>query len=250
MGSLARLATEPNPEGRTVVFVPAWNEEESIAAVITGVKLKLPGVAVLVVDDGSTDGTAKEAREAGAEVATLPFNAGLGTALQTGYRYAHERGFDYFAHLDADGQHPPMELGKILDPVWAGGPDLVVGSRFVPDAEGQSSEFRSSALRRIWIFTLARMLSLVSGQRFTDITSGFRAGNRRAIDLFSDLYQPDFGEIEALQTALTEGLTVEEVPVVMIERETGASYLTAFHSFMFMFKSMILITVGRFRRRR
>ena len=94
------------------------------------------------------------------------------------------------------------------------------------------------------------MLSAISGQRFTDITSGFRAGNRRAIDLFSDLYQPDFGEIEALQTALTEGLAVKEVPVVMIERESGASYLTAFHSFMFMFKSMILIAVGRFRGKR
>lgn len=217
---------------------------------ITGVRSKLPGAAVLVVDDGSSDGTAEQARQAGAEVAKLPFNAGLGTALQTGYRFAHEQGFEFFAHLDADGQHPPEELDKILDPVWAGDADLVVGSRFVSDAQGQSSEFRSSRMRRTWIFLLARMLSAISGQRFTDITSGFRAGNRRAIDLFSELYQPDFGEIEALQTALSEELRVTEVPVVMVERESGASYLTAFHSFMFIFKSMILIAVGRFRGKR
>jgi glycosyltransferase involved in cell wall biosynthesis len=247
LGSLAPLATERDKEGRTVVFVPAWNESESIAAVITGVKLKLPGAAVLVVDDGSRDDTVEHAREAGAEVARLPFNAGLGTALQTGYRFAHDQGFDYFAHLDADGQHPPRELDKILEPVWADEADLVVGSRFVADVQGKSSEFRSSRLRRFWIFALAKLLSAISGQRFTDITSGFRAGNRKAIDLFSELYQPDFGEIEALQTALTENLSVKEVPVVMLERETGASYLNAFHSFMFMFKSMILIAVGRFR---
>ena len=179
---------------------------------ITGVKLKLPEAAVLVVDDGSSDATAEHARAAGAEVATLPFNAGLGTALQTGYRFAHERGFDYFAHLDADGQHPPSELDKILEPVWAGGADLVVGSRFVADVQGQSSEFRSSRVRRFWIFALAKLLSAISGQRFTDITSGFRAGNRRAIDLFSELYQPDFGEIEALQTALGEGLVGQGGP--------------------------------------
>ena len=230
-----------------MVFVPAWNEAETVAAVVTGVRLQLPLVTVLVVDDGSSDETAEHARAAGAEVATLPFNAGLGTALQTGYRFAYEQGFEYFAHLDADGQHPPNELPKILEPVWQGDADLIVGSRFVRDQNGDGSQFRSSRVRRVWILLLARLLSAISGQRFTDITSGFRAGDRRAIELFSHLYQPDFGEIEALQTALGEGLAVKEVPVVMLERESGASYLTVFPSFMFIFKSMILIAVGRFR---
>jgi glycosyltransferase involved in cell wall biosynthesis len=236
-----------NQEASTVVFLPAWNEAESVGAVVTGVRLEHPAATVLVVDDGSTDETAARAQAAGAEVAILPFNAGLGAALQTGYRFAHEGGFEYFAHLDADGQHPPNELRRILEPVWAGGPDLVVGSRFVRDRDGRSSEFRSSRLRRFWILLLARLLSAISGQRFTDITSGFRGGGRRAIELYSHLYQPDFGEIEALQTALSEGLAVEEVPVVMLERRQGASYLTAVPSFLFLFKSMILIAVGRFR---
>jgi glycosyltransferase involved in cell wall biosynthesis len=250
VGSLAWLTARSQhreKQGRTVIFVPAWNEAGSVGAVVTGIRLELPEATVLVVDDGSADGTAEKARAAGAEVATLPFNAGLGTALQTGYRFADEGDFDYFAHLDADGQHPPNELPKILEPVWEGKADLVVGSRFVRDHDGTSSKFRSSALRRFWIFLLARLLSLISRQRFTDITSGFRAGDRRAIELFAHLYQPDFGEIEALQTALSEGLRVREEPVVMLERSLGTSYLTAFQSFMFMFKSMILIVVGRFR---
>jgi glycosyltransferase involved in cell wall biosynthesis len=229
--------------------VPAWNEAESVGEVIAGVRSALPGATVLVVDDGSTDGTTGLARSAGAEVAVLPFNAGLGTALQTGYRFAQERGFEYFAHLDADGQHPPAELGKILSPVWGGEADLVIGSRFARDEDGRGSEFRSSPLRRFWIRVLAAMLSAVCGQRFTDITSGFRAGDRRAIELFSHLYQPDYGEIEALQTALTEGLTVRELPVTMLERRQGASYMNAVHSFLFVFKSLILIAVGGLRGR-
>ena len=241
------MATQGNHESETVVFVPAWNEAESVGAVITGVRRELPGASVLVVDDGSTDGTAERARAAGAEVAMLPFNTGLGAALQTGYRFADERGFRYFAHLDADGQHPPRELHEILEPVWSGTANLAVGSRFLSDSDGRSSEFRSSRLRRFWIRLLARLLSAISGQRFTDITSGFRAGDRRAIELYSHLYQPDFGEIEALQTALLQDLAVQEVPVAMLERGQGASYLTAAPSFMFLFKSLILILVGGFR---
>ena len=229
-----------------MVFIPALNEEESVRAVIAGVRDQLPEATVLVVDDGSTDHTTEEASAAGASVAVLPFNAGLGAALQTGYRFAAERGFQYFAHLDADGQHPPEELPRILQPIWAGNADLIVGSRFATDLE-RAPTFRSSPFRRFWIILLGRLLSATSGGRFSDITSGFRAGNRRAIELFAHLYQPDFGEIEALQTALKEGLTIDEVPVLMVARERGTSYLTAAPSFLFLLKALILITIGRFR---
>ena len=229
-----------------MIFIPALDEEESVGAVIAGVRRQLPDATVLVVDDGSTDRTREEAAAAGAEVAVLPFNAGLGAALQTGYRYAAEQGFRYFAHLDADGQHPPAELPRILEPVWAGSADLIVGSRFAHDPD-RPPAFRSSPLRRFWIILLGRLLSATSGGRFSDITSGFRAGNRRAIELFAHLYQPDFGEIEALQSALKEGLEIDEVPVLMVAREKGASYLTAAPSFLFVLKAMILIAIGRFR---
>jgi glycosyltransferase involved in cell wall biosynthesis len=229
-----------------LVFIPALNEEESVGDVIRGVRDQLPESTVLVVNDGSTDRTSEAAAEAGATVALLPFNAGLGAALQTGYQYAAQEGFRYFAHLDADGQHPPAELPRILEPIWAGNADLIVGSRFAPDPE-RTPTFRSSRLRRFWIILLGRLVSVTSGGRFSDITSGFRAGNRRAIDLFAYLYQPDFGEIEALQSALKEGLTIDEVPVRMLARERGASYLTAMPSFLFMLKAIILIAIGRFR---
>jgi glycosyltransferase involved in cell wall biosynthesis len=233
-------------ESKTLIFIPALNEEESVEGVIRGVRAQLPEASLLVVDDGSTDGTAQRARAAGAPVAILPFNAGLGAALQTGYRYAAERGFEYFAHLDADGQHPPGELPRILRPIWADEADLIVGSRFAGDPEREAG-FRSSPLRRFWIIVLGHLLSATSGGRFSDITSGFRAGNRRAIDLFAGLYQPDFGEIEALQSALKEGLTIDEVPVRMMARERGASYLTVMPSFLFLLKAIILIAIGRFR---
>ena len=120
---------------RTLVFIPAWNEEASVAAVIAGVRERLPDADVLVVDDGSTDATAARAREAGRLVASLPFNQGLGAALQTGYLYALRQGYDFCAHLDADGQHPPAEVARLLEEVGADRADLVIGSRYRdPDA--------------------------------------------------------------------------------------------------------------------
>ena len=237
----------PTPQSETLVFLPAWNEEESVARVISGVKHEIPEATLLVIDDGSSDGTVARAREAGASVATLPFHLGLGAALQTGYQYAEQEGLRYFAHLDSDGQHPPAQLKRILQPVWDGDADLVLGSRFADDIDGPASEFRSSPMRRLWIFVLGHMLKGSTGRRFTDITSGFRAGNRTSIELFAHLYQPDFGEIEGVQTALSEGLTVLEVPVTMIRRELGASYLTPLPSFLFMFKAVITVILGRFR---
>ena len=214
---------------------------------LADVQAQLPGATILVIDDGSRDDTVDLARQAGADVAILPFHIGLGAALQTGYRYALENGFEYFAHLDSDGQHPPSQLPRILEPTWDDGADLVLGSRFTQEGDIPGSEFRSSRLRRIWIHILARLVSGIHGQRFTDITSGFRAGNRRAIELFTHIYEPDFGEIEAVQAALARKLRVAEVAVVMLERQGGASYLTVLPSFRFMFKAFITLVVGRFR---
>jgi glycosyltransferase involved in cell wall biosynthesis len=236
---------------RTLVFIPAWNEEASVAEVIADIRKALPGVDVLVVDDGSTDATAARARECGALVASLPFNQGLGAALQTGYLYALREGYDCCAHLDADGQHPAAEVARLLEEVVADRADLVIGSRYQdPAAEAGGDEYRPTISRRIGTSVFRFFLTLATRQRFTDTTSGMRAANRRVMSLFSEHYSPDFAEIESLQLAVRQGLRVEEVPVRMLERAGGTSFLTPLRSAFFIFKGVVVLLVGQFRPRR
>jgi glycosyltransferase involved in cell wall biosynthesis len=240
---------------RTLVFIPAWNEADSVAAVIAGVRERLPGVDVLVVDDGSTDETSARAAEAGATVASLPFNQGLGAALQTGYLYALREGYDFCAHLDADGQHPPAEVARLLEEVRADRADLVIGSRYHQEAgdrgDGSGGEdYKPTISRRIGTSVFRFFLTVATRQRFTDTTSGMRAANRRVMTLFSENYSPDFAEIESLQLAVRQGLRVEEVPVRMLERAGGTSFLTPLRSAFFIFKGMIVLLVGQFRPRK
>ncbi|MBW8059295.1 MAG: glycosyltransferase family 2 protein [Solirubrobacterales bacterium] len=239
-----------NRRVRTLVFIPAWNEQASIAAVIGDVRKALPEADILVVDDGSTDATVARAREAGVLVASLPFNQGLGAALQTGYLYALREGYDCCAHLDADGQHPAPEVARLLDEVVADRADLVIGSRYRDRGPAESDDYKPTISRRIGTSVFRFFLTLTTRQRFTDTTSGMRAANRRVMALFSENYSPDFAEIESLQLAVRQGLRVEEVPVQMLERIGGSSFLTPLHSAFFIFKGMIVLLVGQFRPRR
>jgi len=234
----------------TLVFIPAWNEEASIDAVIADVREHLPAADILVVDDGSIDATTARARAAGVLVATLPFNQGLGAALQTGYLYALREGYDCCAHLDADGQHPAAEVARLLAEVEADRADLVIGSRYRdPDAPAESDDYRPTFSRRIGTSVFRFFLTLATRQRFTDTTSGMRAANRRVMRLFSEHYSPDFAEIESLQLAVRQGLRVEEVPVRMLERTGGSSFLTPLRSAFFIFKGVVVLLVGQFRPR-
>jgi glycosyltransferase involved in cell wall biosynthesis len=237
---------------RTLVFIRAWNEEDSVAAVIADVRRALPEADVLVVDDGSSDATAERARETGALVASLPFNQGLGAALQTGYLYALREGYGCCAHLDADGQHPAAEVARLLEEVHADRADLVIGSRYrdrSPEKVGGDGDYQPTLSRRIGINLFRFFLTLATRQRFTDTTSGMRAANRRVMGLFSEHYSPDFAEIESLQLAVREGLRVEEVPVRMLERVGGSSFLTPLRSAFFIFKGLVVLLVGQFRPR-
>jgi len=239
---------------RTLVFIPAWNEADSVAAVIAGVRECLPDADVLVVDDGSGDETVTRAAEAGATVASLPFNQGLGAALQTGYIYALREGYDFCAHLDADGQHPPAEVARLLEEVRADRADLVIGSRYRErdggsPAGGAGDDYKPTFSRRIGTSVFRFFLTLATRQRFTDTTSGMRAANRRVMKLFSESYSPDFAEIESLQLAVRQGLRVEEVPVRMLERTGGTSFLTPLRSAFFIFKGVVVLLVGQFRPR-
>jgi glycosyltransferase involved in cell wall biosynthesis len=242
---------------RILVFIPAWNEEASVTEVIADVREHIPEADVLVVDDGSTDATSKRARGAGAMVAPLPFNQGLGAALQTGYLYALREGYDCCAHLDSDGQHPASEVARLLAEVVADNADLVIGSRYHGDGgpddgdgDGDGDGYRPTISRRIGTNVFRFFLTLATRQRFTDTTSGMRAANRRVMALFSENYSPDFAEIESLQLAVRQGLRVEEVPVRMLERAGGSSFLTPLRSAFFIFKSLIVLLVGMFRPRR
>jgi hypothetical protein len=239
---------------RTLVFIPAWNEEASIDGVIADVRAHLPGADILVVDDGSTDSTAERARAAGVLVASLPFNQGLGSALQTGYLWALREGYDFCAHLDSDGQHPAAEVARVLAEVQAGRADLALGSRYAKQTEPlpgavQGENYQATFTRQIGINVFRLLLTLATRQRFTDTTSSMRAANRRVMTLFSENYSPDFAEIESLQLAVREGLRVEEVPVRMLERTGGASFLTPLRSAFFIFKGLVVILVGMFKPR-
>ena len=168
---------------RRIAIVPALNEEACVGAVVDEIRAVDPSFDVLVVDDGSTDATAAAATARGARVVRLPFNLGIGGAMQTGYRYALEHGYDVAVQVDGDGQHDPAELPALLTPLLAGEADLVVGSRFA----GRGA-YRAPAFRRAGIRLFAWTASRLAGQRLTDTTSGFRATNRRGIALFAEEY--------------------------------------------------------------
>jgi glycosyltransferase involved in cell wall biosynthesis len=230
-------------ELRRIAIVPALNEEVTVGRVIDEIRAFDPGFAIVVVDDGSTDRTGGVAVDRGAHVLRLPFNLGIGGAMQTGFRFAFEQGYDIAVQIDGDGQHDPSQLPKILAPVLAGEADLCVGSRFT----GQGA-YRSSFLRRIGIKIFASIVSAVVGQKVTDTTSGFRAVNSKGIALFASDYPHDYPEVEATVMCVKHKLRLKEVPVEMRERGGGASSITALRSIYYMTKVLLAIFVGLFRR--
>ena len=244
-------ATETRPAGvdarlaalRRVAIVPALNEAGSIARVIAEIRSFDPGFEIVVIDDGSADRTTEIARAGGAHVVRLPFNLGIGGAVQTGFRYAFEHGFDLAVRLDGDGQHDPAELARILAPVIAGEADIAVGSRFA----GERS-YRPPRSRRIGIRLLAWIVSRLVGRRVTDTTSGFQALNRKGIALFARDYPHDYPEVEATVMVFKHRLRLTEVPVRMREREHGRSSITAVRSVYYMAKVLLALFVGLFRR--
>jgi hypothetical protein len=231
-------------ELRRVAIVPALNEEHALPGVIAELRAFDPGLDVVVVDDGSVDRTAAVAAASGARVLRLPFNLGIGGAVQTGFRYAFEHGYDLAVRVDGDGQHDPRQLGLVIEPVLRGEADIAVGSRFAAVGSG----YRSSRTRRIGIRLLAVIVSRIVGQRVTDTTSGFQALNRQGIALFARDYPHDYPEVEATVMVFRHRLRLREVPVSMREREGGRSSITTLRSIYYMVKVLLAIFVGLFRR--
>lgn len=209
----------------TLVFVPAWNEEENLPAVLDELQRDVPGVDVLVVDDGSTDDTAAVARAHGAEVLSLGENRGLRVGVAAGYRYALEHDYAYCGRVDADGQHPGHELARLLALVRGDACDVAVGSRFVSGDGYAPYRYLPSPARRFGTAVLRRALALVLGQPFGDATSGLYAVNAKALPLLADEFSTGAPEVEALIRISNAGLRLKEVPVDMEERAGGVSKL-------------------------
>jgi glycosyltransferase involved in cell wall biosynthesis len=210
----------------SLVFIPAWNEAESLPAVLAELREELPDVDVVVVDDGSTDDTASVARAAGADVVSFPENRGLRDAIAAGWGYARERGYWFCGRVDADGQHPAHELKRLLERVRAGDCDVAIGSRFVSGEGYAPYRYLPSPARRFGTALLRRAMKLRTGRAIGDSTSGMYAANAAAIELLAQPYVTGAPEIEALIRLGEAGLRIDEVPVDMRDRSSGESKLS------------------------
>jgi glycosyltransferase involved in cell wall biosynthesis len=242
--TLSSAVEELSADRRRLAIVPALNEEASVARVIAEIAEAAPGFDIVVVDDGSLDRTSEVAESSGATVLRLPFNLGIGGAVQTGYRYAYENGYAIAVQIDGDGQHDPRQLDLLLGPLANGEADVVIGSRFAG-----VGEYRAQLSRRLGIRIFAWVVSAVTRQRITDSSSSFRAVNRRALALFAVDYPHGFLEtVEATVLAARSGLRLTEVPVVMRERTEGTSTLTFARSLWYAAKVLVAVFVSLFRR--
>jgi glycosyltransferase involved in cell wall biosynthesis len=210
---------------RTLVFVPAWNEEQNLPDVLDEVRSELPEVDVLVVDDGSTDRTASVAREQGAEVLSFPENRGLRAGIAAGYGYARDHGYAFAGRVDADGQHPAHELSRLLTVVQSDEADVAVGSRFATGDGYEAFRYEPSPGRRLGTALLRRGMRAALGHPFHDATSGMYAVNAAAMPILAEPYESGAPEVESLLRLREAGLRVQEIPVHMRERASGESKL-------------------------
>jgi len=220
---------------RTLILIPAYDEAATVADVVARVRRVAPGTTVLVVDDGSRDRTAALARNAGAMVIRHPFNLGHGAALQTGYRFARERGFDFVVQLDADGQHEPRDIAVIAEALADGGCDIVLGSRFLAGAGYPVSWVRRTTMR-----FFGALVRLLTGWRITDPTSGFQGLSRAAFEFHCDDHFPaDFPDADVIVMAERAGLRLREVPVRMYAPRPGRTLHRGWVKLYYVFKQLV-----------
>jgi len=232
----------PEPaQSRLLVIIPAWNEQETLGAVIGEVRTALPEAHVLVVNDGSTDRTSEVATEASARVLDLPINLGVGGAMRAGYTYAFRQDFDRTVQLDADGQHDPAAVGELLRAMDAEHADIVIGARFAGVGDYTVRGPRKWSMR-----LLSLVLSRVTGTRLTDTTSGFKACNRSAIRLFAANYPAEYlgDTIESLVIAARAGLRVRQVGVEMRPRAGGRPSHSPFKAAVFLVRALLALVIA------
>ena len=227
-----------------IIIVPAFNEAANLAALLASIHSHQPGADVVVINDGSADATSAVARNGGATVVDLPFNVGIGAAVQAGLLFALRNGYQVAIQVDGDGQHPASEIAKLIDRLADGTCDVAIGSRFL-----EPTQYRGSLTRRTGIAIFSLVNRLLLGRRIADVTSGFRAFNRRAMEFLAADYPHDFPEPESIVTLCRNGFRVAEVRVDMMPRQGGRSSITLMRSIYYMLKVMIAIIVGATRPR-
>nr|WP_267901106.1 glycosyltransferase family 2 protein [Amycolatopsis panacis] len=239
------MSTTPVSTRKVLIVMPALNEQASVGSVLAEVRRVLPEIDILVVDDGSQDQTARIAREAGAEVARLAVNLGVGGAMRTGFRYAAARDYDVVIQVDADGQHDPEEVAALLSALDAGA-DIAIGSRFA----GKGA-YRAVGPRKYAMVALSLVFSRLARHKLTDVTSGFKAMGPRAIKLFAAYYPAEYlgDTVEGLVLAIRAKLTISEVPVLMRERAGGTPSHSPVKSAVYLGRAGLALLLALMRRR-
>ena len=235
-----------NDTSSLLVIVTAYNEEGAVSGVIRSVREVLPGVRIIVIDDGSWDNTARVAERGGADVFRLPHHLGLGGAVQTGYRFAFEHDYQRVVRVDGDGQHNPADIRKLLEAMDQGDYDMVSGSRFlVPNG------YPTRTMRRFGSLLFSWILRPILGKRMTDPTSGFVAVNRKALEVFSLSFPLEYPEIEALVVLKRKALRFSEVPTKMLPRRSGQSTINSWTAAYYMVRVLlgVFVNVIKYERR-
>ena len=229
---------------KVLVIVPAYNEEKNVVAVIERIRETAGFADVLVVDDCSGDRTRFVAREQGTKVVSLPVNLGIGGAVQTGFKYADEQGYEIAIQVDGDGQHDPSQIPELIKPIEEDRADVVIGSRYLEDRD-----YKTPVARRIGMVLFSWITSLICRQRITDTTAGFRAINRKVIELFAREYPADFPDSISLVLLHREGLRIKEIPVTMHRRGEGRSSTGVLKSLFYPYRSLMGIMATLLRRK-
>ena len=225
---------------KSLIIIPAYNEEDIIKEAVGRIRRIQPEMDYLIVNDGSTDKTEEICRKNHFQFISLPINLGIGGAVQAGYRYALQNGYDIAIQMDGDGQHDPQYLDELIAPILNNQADGTIGSRFI-EKEG----FQSSGTRRFGIKILSTLIFICTGTHIKDVTSGYRAVDKDLLKIYAENYSRDYPEPEAIVIALVHGMKLKEVPVAMKERTTGTSSINLKKSLYYMIKVTLAVVIGR-----
>ena len=227
---------------KKIIIIPAYNEEENIERTVNAIQKSAQGFDYVIINDCSTDNTRKICEEKEFNIVNLPINLGIGGAVQTGYKYAYENGYDVAVQVDGDGQHDPEFLNTMADYLIEHQVDMVIGSRFI-----EKKGFQSSITRRMGIQFFSKLIKVLTGKTITDPTSGLRMIGRNVMEIFSEDYPRDYPEPESIVAVLRKNMKIEEIPVVMLERQGGVSSISPKKSIYYMIKVTLAILIERIR---